>query len=970
MERVVIFGKGGIGKSTISCGISASLAAAGKRVLHVGCDPKHDSTAALLRGKLVDPVVDRIERVRGVAAEDIVVRSPLGVDCVEAGGPAAGVGCGGRGITRMLEIFGEAGLLDEARYDIALYDVLGDVVCGGFAAPLRRGIGEKVVIVTSEELMALYAANNIARAVVHYAQNGIALAGLVVNLKDPQADRQVVERFAARLNTQVLAWIPRDPLIREAEFARTTVVEAFPGAPISRALQGLAEQLFDERVDDRPLPTPMSEQEFHVAARARFRGEREAAAAAELEAEQRQADAVLAPVALVSPASLARNGKGGGQEQGRDGPQPSAQAKRGGQHPGEGSERGARGRGAGQGRGPAGADHDVGRDADRGAGQGRDPRTEALFAELRGELPSNPESVYEQHEVRLSRPGLAAGVEATRRFEQAFGLVGKLRSLKRTDDGTVEFVAEVDERGSLACGVLGPPGVPAWREGKSFTASYRGKALDPVIARALARFMARYDGVPFEQILDQIRPEAGDEHMLANDYQESLFYAFAPASGWRRFFEGTELYRGTCSARQGKVAIVDHTDIECFFHAPISEDWLPSFFNTPACADEDRVAHVEGRARMLFTDIGDVDVIKGADRLVDEALELLAELPESERPDSVVVQGGCLPEVTGDDLEASAARTRGKLRLPVLAVGQHNDPSAKALGEGFAGREISSSRPLDATGVVLMGMPAFIGRDELVALLEAAGISVLATVLPEMDEDSIDQLCRAGLLVEYPWERYEVPMARIGERLVPARRVRPPAPFGLEGSRRWLMTIARALGRGAQMAEVLEPVEAGLRERWSALQARARRIRVGFVIEHAHWRSVLSARRSLGVPLLEILGEMGFGVDVLAYAGTRSKPPPEERYDELRIRWYRDVDELDALLGAGEVAAWYSEMHYDRRLTRKGCNTFSMRALNMGPRGALNSLEAMLDAVELPFYRSYARFLGSAFLEAGDRGAR
>ena len=295
MERVVIFGKGGIGKSTISCGISASLAASGKRVLHVGCDPKHDSTAALLRGKLIEPVIDRIEKIKGVRSEDIVVRSPLGVDCVEAGGPAAGVGCGGRGITRMLEIFNEAELLDEGVYDLALYDVLGDVVCGGFAAPLRRGIGEKVLIVTSEELMALYAANNIARAVVHYAKNGIALAGLVVNLKDPNADRSVVERFAKRINTRILAWIPRDPLVREAEYNRTTVVEAFPQAEISLKLRGLAERVFTESVADRPLPTPMNEAEFHVGARARFRSDLEQEAAEALAAEQARADEALRP---------------------------------------------------------------------------------------------------------------------------------------------------------------------------------------------------------------------------------------------------------------------------------------------------------------------------------------------------------------------------------------------------------------------------------------------------------------------------------------------------------------------------------------------------------------------------------------------------------------------------------------------------------------------------------------------------
>ena len=147
--------------------------------------------------------------------------------------------------------------------------------------------------------MALYAANNIARAVVHYAKNGIALAGLVVNLKDPSADRKVVERFAARINTRILAWIPRDPLIREAEYNRTTVIEAFPQAPISLVLRELAERIVAEDVSDRPLPTPMNELEFHVAARARFRADLERDAAEALAAEQAEADAALQTPALV-----------------------------------------------------------------------------------------------------------------------------------------------------------------------------------------------------------------------------------------------------------------------------------------------------------------------------------------------------------------------------------------------------------------------------------------------------------------------------------------------------------------------------------------------------------------------------------------------------------------------------------------------------------------------------------------------
>ncbi|MEZ4427186.1 MAG: AAA family ATPase [Nannocystaceae bacterium] len=293
----MIFGKGGIGKSTLATGLSASMAAAGHRVLHVGCDPKHDSTVALLGGRMIEPVIDRIERVAGVTREQIVTTSHLGVDCVEAGGPGAGVGCGGRGITRMLEIFREAALLDEGRYDVTLYDVLGDVVCGGFAAPLRRGVGEKVIIVASEELMALYAANNIAKAVVHYQANGIALAGIVFNIKDNDADREPLERFAALINARILGYVPRDPLVREAEYRRMTVVEYAPASAIARRLGALASHALALDVRDQPSPTPLSEQDFYELARRRFvrgRGDEPPPVAADEDAE------VVAPTRLVA----------------------------------------------------------------------------------------------------------------------------------------------------------------------------------------------------------------------------------------------------------------------------------------------------------------------------------------------------------------------------------------------------------------------------------------------------------------------------------------------------------------------------------------------------------------------------------------------------------------------------------------------------------------------------------------------
>ncbi|PRP94279.1 nitrogenase component 1 [Enhygromyxa salina] len=579
-------------------------------------------------------------------------------------------------------------------------------------------------------------------------------------------------------------------------------------------------------------------------------------------------------------------------------------------------------------------------------------------------------SVYHQADVRLFRPGIAAGAESLARFEKAFGLVGKIRSLKRTEGNNLEFVAEIDDEGTLQRGVLTPPGERAWKQGKSFGLSYGGE-LNPVIARALLRFLARYDGVPLATILAQIIPDVEDEHMLVNDYPESVFYAFAPSSGWRRFFEGTELYRGACGQHLGNVAIIDHTDIECLFNQAPEDERIPSFFNSPRVESTDPVdGPVDGsrgegprRAQRLFTDISDIDVIKGADVLVDQALELLAELPD--RPDSVVIQAGCLPEVTGDDIVASAARTHDKLRLPVFAVGQHNDVVGKSFGDMLAVHPISLDRELDPLGVAILGMPALAGRRELLGLLDRAGVKVLTQLLPDMGEDALEQLARASVLVGYPWDRYTVTIERLAARMAPARILSLRPPFGLAGTRQWLSSIGAAVDRRAEVEAEIDAMMTGVYGRWQLLRGRAQQLRVGFVIEHGNWRSALSIQRSLGVPMLELLSEMGFGVDVLAYCGERTSPPASERYDNIHVRWYRTVEELDVQLADDRVAAWYSELHYDRRLTRNGKNTFSMRQFSVGLLGALDSLEGMLRVANMSFYRSYSRYLGQPFLERG-----
>ena len=266
MQKIAFYGKGGIGKSTVSTNVTAVLALGGKKVLHVGCDPKHDSSMPFLDPGQVRTVIDTIFEVRAgeLTAEHIVLPGRLGIDCVESGGPEPGVGCGGRGVSRMFELLGELSILDDARYDAAVFDVLGDVVCGGFAAPLRQGFARKVVIVCSEEIMSYYAANNISKAVGHYRDNGVALLGIVFNLRDNKTDRAELLQFARLLNTRVLAVLPRERRVRQAEVAGRTLVEHAPRTTMAKTLRQLTDTLLQTDPDSCPAPTPMDDTAFRA----------------------------------------------------------------------------------------------------------------------------------------------------------------------------------------------------------------------------------------------------------------------------------------------------------------------------------------------------------------------------------------------------------------------------------------------------------------------------------------------------------------------------------------------------------------------------------------------------------------------------------------------------------------------------------------------------------------------------------
>lgn len=270
MRHIAFYGKGGIGKSTVVSNIALLLAKRGRKVLLVGCDPKHDTSYKVSDHYPIPTVMEQVVvRRRDLAPQDYLFEGRHGLTCVEAGGPEPGMGCAGRGITKMFEIFESGGIFDRD-YEFCLYDVLGDVVCGGFAVPMRYSRDIEVVVVVSGEFMALYAANNICRAVARLEKGGTRLAGFVGNLRGLPGEERRIARFAERLGGRVLAIIPQDPLVLDAERERRTLVEHAPDSPTARRYEDLTEALLGLDRHRLGVPRPMGDIGFDEFVRTSF----------------------------------------------------------------------------------------------------------------------------------------------------------------------------------------------------------------------------------------------------------------------------------------------------------------------------------------------------------------------------------------------------------------------------------------------------------------------------------------------------------------------------------------------------------------------------------------------------------------------------------------------------------------------------------------------------------------------------
>ena len=242
MIKIAVYGKGGIGKSTTASNISAALALSGLRVMQIGCDPKADSTIYLHGGRPIQSILSLIKR-RGaeLTLEEMVTPGFAGVLCAEAGGPAPGLGCAGRGIIAAIEKLREKGAFEIYKPDAVIYDVLGDVVCGGFAMPIREGCADKVFVVTSGENMAIHAAANIAQAVENFRSRGYAtLGGIILNRRCIPREDEKVEELASDINSSVIGSIDRSDDVQLAEERAATVIEALPESRTAEQYRVLA----------------------------------------------------------------------------------------------------------------------------------------------------------------------------------------------------------------------------------------------------------------------------------------------------------------------------------------------------------------------------------------------------------------------------------------------------------------------------------------------------------------------------------------------------------------------------------------------------------------------------------------------------------------------------------------------------------------------------------------------------------
>jgi nitrogenase iron protein len=250
VKQIAIYGKGGIGKSSTASNMAAACADEGYKVTIIGCDPKSDSSITLLRGQRIPTVMELLQQGVDMTEPDVVFEGYKGIKCVEVGGPEPGIGCAGRGIIVAIKMLQKISSV-MANSDLVIYDVPGDIVCGGFAAPIRKGLVNETYVLTSGEYMPLYAANNICKG---FARLGTDLHGVICNSRNAQNEMAIVRAFAQELGSEMITFIPKDPIVQTCERAGFSVIEKEPESEIAQVYRKLARTVMERDISCKPRP--------------------------------------------------------------------------------------------------------------------------------------------------------------------------------------------------------------------------------------------------------------------------------------------------------------------------------------------------------------------------------------------------------------------------------------------------------------------------------------------------------------------------------------------------------------------------------------------------------------------------------------------------------------------------------------------------------------------------------------------
>ena len=471
--------------------------------------------------------------------------------------------------------------------------------------------------------------------------------------------------------------------------------------------------------------------------------------------------------------------------------------------------------------------------------------------------------------------------------------------------------------------------------------------------------------------LPPLEGEGFDEEI----FRRSLVRSHGSPDAWRLFFAELEQQRNFNHYLEGNVVVIKHEDIECSYATPSLHDGSSSFFCYPLAhraRRKQRGEPQEGGPRRRrkrgehATRMDDHDVIRGGVGKLEAVLAAVA--AAEDKPDLVLIKAACVPKVIGDDMAEAMARFEQQSGIPTAYLDNLADEDASVLSSLLARLrwEPEFLEPHERAGRVnLVGYPDVAGMDRLVGLLAELGVVVNARLVPAVKLDEVRRYTWAELQVLFDSQLYQATFEQLlGD--VDIRTLRPSPPFGVAGSRAWIEAVASAVGKEQGLEEAWSRAWEPFARPWAALREIAREQRLGFVVDERAAAGLLEPRLLSGVPVLAMLEEMGFSLEFLCWSGD-GEPWQAELPGDRRA--FSCPEDLEAALRSSRAAAFYSELTFDRRLSRTGKGRFSVADFELGLEGALATAARLLHICETPFQRRYASFLGQAFPSASHPAA-